>query len=134
MKIAEIIILFFLFITSCACRSLSDKEDFVPCQNEDDLETLWPDYSDSSVFYKCVKIREWKKFSCPETLLFRFDYQECVLKKDWKSPPSQKFIKSLPIFFSNQNDKELAEESSELINDSSAGYQKASKLVIIYKN
>jgi hypothetical protein len=66
--------------------------------------------------------------------LFRFDYQECVLKKDWKSPPSQKFIKSLPIFFSNQNDKELAEESSELINDSSAGYQKASKLVIIYKN
>jgi hypothetical protein len=81
---------------SSGLRNFRLSAEFLPCQTEESLNTLWPDFSDSSAFFKCARINEWTRYICPDSLLFRFDYQVCVWKHDWVPPPNPEEITPFP--------------------------------------
>lgn len=70
--------------------------DFELCGSSLDLQTLWPDWNDNTLFYQCMGINIWGTHRCPAGLLFSFEHQVCVWPSDWVPPPPQGVITPFP--------------------------------------
>jgi Chitin binding Peritrophin-A domain len=69
---------------------------FRPCQNENSLQTLWPDFENNRRFFQCMAVNVFGIHDCPANLLFSFELQVCVWEHMWEPPPSPDFITPFP--------------------------------------
>lgn len=67
-----------------------------PCEYGD-LDVLWPNYQETSNYYKCFAVHQYATISCPSSMLFSYVFQECISEELWfPSPPLSQLPLSKP--------------------------------------